>query len=328
MSSPTAPMLATLGSAADVHGDEGDWAFEMKWDGIRAIARVENSGSGESRISLTSRNGRDTTAAYPELVPALRSVVPAGSATLDGEIVALNGSNRPDFGLLQQRINLTGAAEIRRLSESVPVHYLVFDILERDGTSLVRRGYDERRRILDETVHASDHDRVQVPPAFPGGLEEAVARSLELGLEGVVAKERDSTYAVGARSRAWIKIKHHRTQEVVVGGWRPGNGRRAGTIGSLLVGIPDGDRVRYVGRVGTGFRDRDLAEISRRLEPRARVRPTLAEVPTADARDAHWVVPDLVGEVEFAEWTSGGHLRQPSWRGWRPDKSPGEVRPE
>lgn len=145
------------------------------------------------------------------------------------------------------------------------------------------------------------------------------------GLEGVVAKRRDSRYSTGRRSDAWVKIKHHATQEVVVGGWKPGTGRRAGGVGSLLLGIPDGDRLRYVGKVGTGFRDRDLDEIEAVLGPLARADPPFADVPRADARDARWVDPVRVGEVEFAEWTNGDRLRQPSWRGWRTDKDPGDV---
>ncbi|MCU1557295.1 MAG: ATP-dependent ligase, partial [Microbacteriaceae bacterium] len=129
-------------------------------------------------------------------------------------------------------------------------------------------------------------------------------------------------------SRAWIKIKHHRTQEVVIGGWRTGNGRRSDSVGSLLMGIPDGGGLRYVGRVGTGFGDRELDELRTVLARRARATSPLIDVPAADARDAHWVTADLVGEVEFAEWTSTRRLRQPSWRGWRPDKSPADVHPE
>jgi bifunctional non-homologous end joining protein LigD len=322
-----APMLATLGSVRDID-DEDDWAFEMKWDGIRAIATVTDGNSDKAAVRLTSRNGHDMTSTYPDLLPSLKADTHARSATLDGEIVALDETGRPDFGLLQRRINLANSAEIERMARNTPVHYMIFDIVELDGESLVRQEYDERRKHLEKTVVPAKEDRVHVPPAFHGGLTEAIASSKQLGLEGVVAKHRDGRYAVGRRSPSWIKIKHHRTQEVVVGGWRPGKGRRSGGIGSLLVGIPEGDGVRYVGRVGTGFTDSVLDDIARRLKPLARQEPTLAEVPRADASDAKWVATDLVGEVEFAEWTNSGHLRQPSWRGWRPDKSPKDVRPE
>jgi bifunctional non-homologous end joining protein LigD len=138
---------------------------------------------------------------------------------------------------------------------------------------------------------------------------------------------------VGRRSRSWIKIKHHSTQEVVIGGWKPGNGRRAGGVGSLLMGVPSTEGLRYVGKVGTGFQDKDLDDMAERFTAIASSRSPFSAVqtdgvPSVDARDAHWLRPVLVGEVEFAEWTSTGRLRQPSWRGWRPDKSPDQVVPE
>ncbi len=320
------PMLATLGSAADLREEE-EWAFEMKWDGIRAIAYVSPTDAptagAERSVRLLTRNGNEVTGAYPELVDALRAGVLADSAVLDGEIVALDRSGRPDFGRLQARMGLTAPAEVQAAMKTTPVNYLVFDVLEQDGEPLVRQTYAARRMVLEDIVESSG--AVHVPPAFDGDFAEAFRSSRELGLEGVIAKEIDGDYRVGRRSRSWLKIKHHSTQEVVIGGWRPGNGRRGGTVGSLLLGIPDGDSLTYVGRVGTGFRDRDLDDIRARLEPLARADGPFADVPAADARDAHWVRPALVGEVEFAEWTSAGRLRQPSWRGWRPDKSPGDV---
>jgi len=174
-------------------------------------------------------------------------------------------------------------------------------------------------------VHDAGRGVVQVPPSFEGDLDDAMATSLELGLEGVVAKERTEPYSPGVRSAAWIKIKHHRTQEVVVAGWRPGNGRRSGGVGSVLVGIPDDRGIRYVGRVGTGFSDRTLDELAELFAKRERSTSPLHDVPPADARDARWVRADLVAEVQFAEWTATGRLRQPTWRGFRPDKSAAEV---
>jgi bifunctional non-homologous end joining protein LigD len=315
------PMLATLGTVRDV-GDGDDWAFEMKWDGIRAIATVVND-----TVRLTSRNGIDLTATYPEL-GELASVVSADTATIDGEIVALDSRGRPDFGLLQTRMNLTKAREVERAARSAPVHFLAFDLLAVDGRSLVSAPYDDRRARLEAILAPEATSSVQVPPALDTSVDSAVALSRELGLEGVVAKRRSAPYQPGARSRSWVKIKHHKTQEVVIGGWRPGNGNRASSIGSLLLGVPDGGTLRYVGRVGTGFTDRQLTDIANTLGPLARESPSLDGVPPADGADARWVTPSLVGEVEFAEWTSSGRLRQPSWRGWRPDKSPAEVRLE
>jgi bifunctional non-homologous end joining protein LigD len=309
-------MLATLGSVSDVDESDADWAFEMKWDGIRAIATVSR---GIARF--VTRNGIDVTVTYPDLSVLADRV--HGEAVLDGEIVALNKQGRPDFGLLQQRMKLTRGADVERAVRNVPVHYMVFDLLEAGGRSTLDKTYDERRALLDETVTAGG--RIQVPQAFEGNLGAAISSSLKLGLEGVVAKKRDSTYSSASRSRAWIKIKHHRTQEVVVGGWRPGNGRRVSTVGSLLLGIPAANGLRYVGRVGTGFGDSDLEDITATLARLERTTTPFIDVPRADASDAHWVRPSLVGEVEFAEWTSAERLRQPSWRGWRTDKTAGDV---
>jgi bifunctional non-homologous end joining protein LigD len=316
------PMLATLGSKEDI-SEEDEWAFEMKWDGIRVLAYL---GENDDDIRLRTRNGNDVTVSYPEIAEQLRENAGEGASVLDGEIVALNRSSRPDFGLLQTRMGLHRPADVERAARKAPVQYLVFDLLQRGNTVLTEKGYDERRRNLTKLVRSKG--TVQVPPAFEGDFDEAIRSSRELQLEGVMAKKRDSRYAAGRRSRAWIKVKHHRAQEVVVGGWRPGKGRRAGGIGSLLVGIPESGGLRYVGRVGTGFRDRELDEIAARLTKLNARNSPFTDIPRVDASDAHWVGGGLVGEVEFAEWTSTGRLRQPSWHGWRPDKSADEVTKE
>ena len=308
------PMLASPGSVETMEDIE-DWAFEMKWDGIRAIAEVSGGG-----IRLVSRNGIDVTSTYPELDMLGDRI---GSAVLDGEIVAMNKAGRPNFGLLQQRMGVTKSAEVEALVKRVPVQYLVFDILELDGKSLMKLEYEQRRALL--TKHLKPKGPVQVPPAFEGDVTAAMRTSGELGLEGVVGKRRDSTYTPGRRSRSWLKVKHLRMQEVVVGGWRPGSGNRASRVGSLLLGIPDGDGLRYVGRVGTGFSDRDLDLITRRMAGIPRKSSPFTELPTADAKDAQFVTPRFVGEVEFSEWTPTDKLRHPVWRGWRPDKAPDEV---
>jgi bifunctional non-homologous end joining protein LigD len=309
------PMLATLAKTR-APLDPADWAFEMKWDGVRALAAVR-----DGHVTVTSRNGNDLTAQYPELQELGDRV--GVDAVLDGEIVALDAKGRPDFGLLQNRMGLTKPREVEAARRSTPVRYLVFDVLEADGHELTNLGYDHRREALGTVVDAGGS--IDVPEAVEASLDEAMAASREQGLEGVVAKRRSAKYAEGRRSESWLKMKHHATQEVVVGGWKPGAGRRAGGIGSLLLGIPGDDGLVYVGKVGTGFRDRDLDEIERLLGPLARKTSPFVDVPGVDARDAHWVTPRRVGEVEFAEWTSAGRLRQPSWRGWRPDKDPDQV---
>ncbi|MCS5495885.1 ATP-dependent DNA ligase [Cnuibacter physcomitrellae] len=312
------PMLATLGQATDIR-DEDEWAFEMKWDGIRALVLADHG-----RVALVTRNGNDVTAAYPELVEELAAATADRELLLDAEVVALDAKGRPSFGRLQQRMGLSKPREVEAAARRVRVDLMVFDLLEEDGEPLVDEPYDERRRRLEDALPASS-GRLHVPPAFDGDLDHALTSSRELGLEGVMAKRRASTYTA-RRTRDWIKLKHHLAQEVVIGGWRPGNGRRASQVGSLLLGVPDAEgALQYVGRVGTGFTDRQLADIAAKLAPLARKTSPFVDVPRPDARDAQWVTPKLVGEVEFAEWTGDDRLRQPSWRGWRTDKEPSDV---
>jgi bifunctional non-homologous end joining protein LigD len=311
------PMLATLADLDSFSPDAGDgWVFEMKWDGYRAIATVR-----DGVVELRSRNGLDFTPTYPELQELADAVT--GDVVLDGEIVALDASGRPSFGLLQTRSGITSPREVERARKVQGVQFFVFDILERDRRSLVTRPYRERRAELREAVRETRV--VRVPPDAGADLDTAVATSRKLGLEGVIAKRATSPYRLGRRSRDWLKIKHTRTQEVVVAGWRPGNGVRADTVGSLLLGIPGPSGLAYVGRVGSGFTDAQLADIRTRLDKMARETSPLVDVPPLDAKDAHWVTPRLVGEVEYAEITADRRLRAPTWRAWRPEKSPDEV---
>jgi bifunctional non-homologous end joining protein LigD len=309
------PMLATLSSLAEFPRDD-DWVFELKWDWYRAIATVRG---GE--VTFRSRNGLDFTATYPELQRLSDAV--EGDVVLDGEIVALDDRGRPSFGLLQTRSGLTNPRDVARARAAQGVEYYVFDLLEHDGRALAGEPYTARRRELRAAVR--DVGVVRVPEDAGTDLDEAVAVSRKLGLEGVIGKKASSPYRLGRRSRDWLKIKHTLMQEVVVGGWRPGNGARAGTVGSLLLGIPGPNGLQYVGRVGSGFGDATLADLRSRLDRLARATPALVGVPAADAQDAQWVTPKLVAEVEYAEVTADGRLRAPVWRGWRPDKSPADV---
>ena len=299
------PMLATLGSETDVRGP--GWHYEVKWDGYRALASV-----GGGAVAWRSRRGIDLGGTYPELDEVV-TLLGDHEAVLDGEIVALDASGRSRFELLQN--HASGAA---------PAHFMVFDLLRLDGRSLLRIPYVERRAALEDLL-AADGRHVHVPATFGTDRELALDASRRFDLEGVVAKRADSVYQPGRRARTWIKVKNQRTQEVVVVGWRPGEGGRGGTLGSLLLAVPDGGRLTYVGRAGSGFTDQGLVEARTRLDALARDTPPLEGVPRLDARDARWVEPSLVGEVSFAEWTASGRLRQPVWRGWRPDKSPDEV---
>ncbi len=315
----TRPMLASPGVLPPPE-QEQRWAFEMKWDGVRAVVYLDR---GDLRV--LTRNDREVAATYPELA-GLAHQLRDHRMILDGEVVAFDEAGRPSFGELQARMHVRAPG--RALLDRVPVSLLVFDLLHVDGTSLVGAPYDERRSALEELDLAGD--RWAVPPAFDGQGAEALAASKAQGLEGVLAKRHDSVYLPGRRSPYWIKVKHVRMQEVVVGGWSPGAGRRQGGIGSLLLGVPDQDgRLVYAGHVGTGFSDRVLADLGTRLRAAERsTSPFAEEVPRAHAKDAHWVTPRLVGEVTFSEWTRDGMMRHPSWRGLRPDKDPQDVRRE
>jgi bifunctional non-homologous end joining protein LigD len=311
------PMLATSGELP-APSDEPAWGYEMKWDGVRAVVYAE-----PDHVRVLTRNDREVGRTYPELLRASQ-VLGGVPAVLDGEVVALDSAGRPDFGLLQQRMHVIEPAQVRTLLERVPLAYLVFDLLHLDGRDLLDLPYDARRSLLEQLE--LEGEGFAVPPAFAGDATAALATSLERGLEGVVAKRRDSRYEPGRRSRQWVKVKHLRTQEVVIGGWRPGAGRREGTIGSLLLGVPDQAGLTYAGHVGTGFTDAMLADLDAMLRPlRRSASPFAEDIPRLHSRDAVWVEPQIVGEVAFGEWTRDGRLRHPVWRGLRPDKSPADV---
>jgi bifunctional non-homologous end joining protein LigD len=311
-----APMLATAG-ALPTAADDDRWAYEMKWDGVRAVVRVDGG-----RITATSRNEIDMTVAYPEL-RGLGEQLGATQVLLDGEIVSFDDQGRPSFGRLQKRMHVGNAAAARKLSTSDPAVLLIFDLLHLDGRSTLTLPYTDRRALL-EGLKLSGASW-QTPPAFVGNGPDAVTVSQQQGLEGVVAKRLSSTYVPGRRSPDWIKIKNIRTQEVVVGGWRAGTGRRSDTIGSLLVGLPVAGGLAYIGRVGTGFTDAALTDLTAQLTRISSNSSPFVDVPRSDASDARWVKPALVGEVAFSEWTTDGRLRHPSWRGFRDDKAPSEV---
>jgi bifunctional non-homologous end joining protein LigD len=220
-------------------------------------------------------------------------------------------------------MNLAQARDITQEAARTPVHLYLFDVLEADGRDLTGLPLAARRATLEHLAPAAARV-VVVPPVFDD-VDAALSSSERFGLEGIVVKDPDSPYRRGQRTDRWLKVKHSRTQEVVIGGIRPGKGNRAGTIGSLLVGVPSFDGLRYAGRVGSGFGERALAQLSNLLEPLGTSRNPFIGVPAADARDALWVEPRLVAEVEFAEFTPGGILRQARWRGLRPDKDPADV---
>lgn len=301
-----APMLATLGTVEDV--ESGEWVYETKWDGFRAIAEVTGGA-----VTYRSRGQKDLTDAYPPL-QELGWRMGTRSAVFDGEIVALDGQGRSSFGALQN---------IADRRTRTAAHYLIFDVLHLDGESLLRQPYRERREVLEGL--RLDGPQVHVPVTFGTDRELALRTSKELRLEGLVAKTLDGVYRPGARARTWIKLKNVRTQEVIVVGWTPGSGRRSGSLGALLLAVQDEEGLAYAGKVGTGFTTTSLEDILAKVQRLERKTPALEGVPRAEARDAHWVTPKLVGEVAYAEWTSAGRLRHPTWRGWRVDKDADEV---
>ncbi|MET0740051.1 MAG: non-homologous end-joining DNA ligase [Candidatus Nanopelagicales bacterium] len=311
------PMLATAGDLPP-SAEDPLWAYEMKWDGVRAVTYVEGG-----HAHLFTRNDRDVTVSYPEVAEAL-SALGVEDAVLDGEVVALGPEGRPSFGRLQNRMHVASPAAVRRLREQLPVVWFGFDLLELGPRSLLDLPYEARRELLEDLDISST--AATVPPAFVGVGSDAVAASKEQGLEGIVAKQRSSTYSPGRRTQTWIKVKNIHMQEVVVGGWRPGQGRRGGGIGSLLMGVPGPDGMLYVGHVGTGFDDAALDRLEAMLRPLVRATSPFAnELPREASRDAVWVEPEVVGEVAYGEWTRDSRLRHPVWRGLRPDKSPSDV---
>ena len=308
------PMLATL--APTMPKDQEAYGFEVKWDGIRSIISISGG-----RVRIEARTGRDVTHRYPELRDLGRAMG-ATPAVLDGEIVALDpATGRPSFERMQRRMHVESESAIRRLRKDVPVVYTIFDLLWLDGHSTMSLPYEERRRLLEslELRGPSWH----TPAYHPGEGSALLEATRTQGLEGVVAKRLDSVYEPGIRSRCWLKVKNHLSQDFVVGGYLPGEGSRA-RLGALLLGVYEGDRLAFAGRVGTGFTESELNRLLKLLE--ARRRPDSPFEPPPPDKDAIWVNPDLVAEVEFGEWTKGaGILRHARYKGLRDDREPREV---
>jgi bifunctional non-homologous end joining protein LigD len=311
------PMLAIAGRLPRPDQDDR-WAYELKWDGVRILAHV-----GPERIRLVGRSGIDATIAYPELA-GLAGALGGRTAVLDGEVAVIGPDGSSDFQALAPRMHVRSATRAYELSVRVPVTYVVFDVLAVDGHSTTALPYSQRREVLEGLLPSGPH--WQVSPSFQGGGRDVLEASSRLGVEGIVAKRLDSPYRPGQRSPEWIKIKNLNTQEVVIGGYTVGDGRREGTFGSLLLGLPVPDGLTYVGAVGTGFDDAALGELSGQLRRLRRPdSPFVGGVDPRHARAARWVEPQLVGEVAYGQWTADNRMRHPVWRGLRPDKIPAEV---
>jgi bifunctional non-homologous end joining protein LigD len=301
-------MLATAGALPV----GPDWSYEFKWDGVRVLALFAGGPP-----DLFARSGAVVTAAYPEIADLH---LPEGTL-LDGEMVVLDSSGRPSFTALAERMHVREPARAARLAATLPVTYMVFDLLALDGALLVDRPYAERRGRLEDLDLNGPH--WMVPPVFPDGTATAAA-ARENRLEGIVAKRRDSPYLPGTRSPDWIKVKFDRTGDYVIGGWRSG----ARKLGGLLVGVPGPDgRLRFRGRVGGGIGAAAEADLLSVLAPLASPASPFAAgaVPREDARGAHWVSPEIVVEVRYGNRTPDGRLRFPRFVRLRPDKSPAEV---
>ncbi|HVO55236.1 MAG TPA: non-homologous end-joining DNA ligase [Solirubrobacterales bacterium] len=307
------PMLARL---AQLPAQDEGWAAEVKWDGVRAIAYCRG---GELR--LETRNLNDVTAQYPE-VGEVAAQLDGRDAVLDGELVAFDATGQPSFERLQQRMHLLDERVVRQRMPEYPVTYVVFDLLHFDGHDLIAQPYERRRKLLEALE--LDGPSWQTPGYATGDLAALQAASAEQRLEGLVLKRLDSPYAPGKRNGNWLKVKNVGRQELVIGGWEPGQGRRQGRLGSILLGWFDVEgRLRYAGKVGTGFKQRDLDELGARLAPLARETNPFAA--GRGPRGARYVEPELVAEIEYRELTADGLVRHGSFKGLREDKPAREV---
>lgn len=302
------------------------WAYEIKWDGMRAI--VENGPTG---VNARSSRGNDITHRFPEL-GALHDAFGDLDLVVDGEIVAFNADGLPSFSLLQHRMHLERPLDIERRSIEVPVVFVVFDVLRLDGTETLPLPLSDRRRLLDSLVDglatgdSSQSGSWQLSTLHLDGGPELFEAVRERGMEGVVAKRLSSPYLSGQRSSEWVKVKARRRQEFVVGGWVSGEGNRADRIGGLMVGFYDETGLRAAGRVGSGLSDKANSDLTQALK--AIVQPDSPFVDRIDpvgGRTMHYVAPTLVVEVEFGEWTPDGSLRHPVYLGRRADVEPSEV---
>ena len=327
MPSRLEPMLAKNGHIPDSDSDE--WAYEIKWDGVRVLGYADHG-----RWCMLSRRLEDVSVRYPELA-AIGEVLADRAAILDGEVVAFDPEGRPRFQLLQSRMGLTSPAMIKARVAQTPVDYVIFDLLHLDGHCVRDLPFVRRRELLEELC--LDGPRWRAPRYRHGGGADLLEAARHQGLEGIVAKRCDSPYRAGKRTGEWIKERVWRRQEFVIGGYIPGEGRRANRVGSLLVGYYDrraselgrGEEqtLHFAGGVGSGLTealiDRLTGELGKRVRPDS---PFDVGAPSGPkAPTAVWCEPELVCEAAWTEWTNEGTLRQPAFKGMRDDKDPHEV---
>jgi bifunctional non-homologous end joining protein LigD len=312
------PMLAVL---SELPSNQNSYGFEYKWDGVRAICFWDGK-----NLQLHSRNQLDITRRYPELSD-LGAALGGTPAIIDGEIVALDDNSRPNFTRLQRRMHAEGADNIKRLSREVPAWYVLFDVLWANRRSTMELPYAQRREILEGLTISGPS--WQMTPSHIGQGTAMLTAAKRNGMEGIVAKRLDSIYEQGRRSPSWLKIKVVFGQEFVIGGWIPENGEQSDRVGSLLLGYYDcpakgkPSQLRYAGRVGTGYNAATHEMLTTRLKAlTSRDSPFAEAVPK---KDAIFVRPQLVADVEFRRWPEGGLVQQASFKGLRSDKSPKEV---
>lgn len=305
------PMLA---KASRLPQNNNLYAFEIKWDGIRALIHYDGK-----NIKILSRNSKDITSQYPEILQIAPSL--PYPVILDGEIVAFDQHGRPCFSQLQHRMGLVSEKKIALMMQQIPVTLVIFDLLFADQQFLTELPYLKRREHLEDLRL---NGRYWQTPAYSlGSGADLLAASRNLGLEGIIAKKRDHPYEPGKRSGSWLKIKNQKRQELVIGGWIPGQGARSGKLGALLVGYYENKKLRYAGAVGTGFTSATLQELASLLQPLHQKDNPFCEQPPQ--KEIQFVRPQLIGEFEFTEWTPNHTLRHPSFKGLRSDKQPQEV---
>lgn len=302
------PMLAVLGPLPPEH-EQADWAFEAKWDGARCLVNAP----GDGTIRLVTRAGNDATTTYPELGP-LGQQLRGRPAVLDGEVVVLDPSGRPDFGLLQRRMGVLNPRRTARLAMELPAQLVLFDVMYLAGP-LVDAPYHARRAVLEGLGLAGPN--WSVPGYLAGHGDRAWQAALRGGLEGVVAKRLSSPYLPGVRSPDWVKTKHVESLDVVIGGWTEGHGALGGLPGSVLAGVVEPDGLRFVGAVGSGLSDAERRELASYLGVIPLDRSPF--VNPVDQTGVHWTEPRLVAEITFSGWTSAGRIRHPVWHRLRPD---------
>ncbi len=306
------PMAATTTSGARLPGDADGWILERKLDGVRLLAWVV-----DGDVALLSRNRIHQEDVYPEVVDGLRDATVV-DAVIDGEVVAYDAEGRTSFALLQQRMHVHSEARSRR--SPVRVTLVAFDLLWVAGRDVRDLALRDRKALLERVVEPSE--AVELAPALDGTAEDLVAEASAAGWEGLIAKRAASRYQ-GRRSRDWLKLKVVLQQEMVVIGWTPPSGSGRVGLGALLLGYHDEGRLRYGGKVGTGFTEAVLRDLRARLGAIEVDAPPVGDPPRE--RGARWVRPELVAQVGFGEWSEAGRLRHPRFLGLRADKDPADV---